>query len=218
MARASTKSAVTSDRRAERRQAILETATRLFADDGFADCEMERVALEVGIAKGTLYLYFRSKEELFYACVDAGMRQLQSVLKAAVETQQDWLQRIPAGIYAYLQFFDEHPELAELIIQERASFKNRKRPTYFEHRDANRGMWRELYTTLIMQGRLRNDLPLERLLDTIGNLLYGTMFTNHFIGRSVPLTDQYEAIVEVAFRGMLSESERKRLPRFGRKV
>jgi AcrR family transcriptional regulator len=218
MARSSTKPATTGDHRAQRRQAILETATRLFADIGFADCEMERVALEVGIAKGTLYLYFRSKEELFYACVDRGMRELQSVLKQAVEAQADWLQRIPAGIYAYLQFFDEHPELAELIIQERASFKNRKRPTYFEHRDANRGMWRDLYTTLIEHGRLRDDLPLERLLDTIGNMLYGTMFTNHFIGRSVPLTDQYEAIVEVVFRGLLSDSERKGLSHCRRKA
>lgn len=199
------------DRRAERRQAIIATATRLFAEIGYSDCEMERVASQLRVAKGTLYLYFPSKEELFYACVDAGMRQLQSAVSAAAEVQEDPLERISQGIYAYLGFFDEHPDLVELLIQERASFKNRKRPTYFEHRDANRGPWRELYRSLIKQGRLRRDLPVERLLDTVGNLLYGTMFTNHFMGRAVPLTDLHAATLKILFHGILSDQERSRL-------
>ena len=193
------------DRRAERRTAIVAAATRLFAQTGYADCEMERVAAKLGVAKGTLYLYFPSKEELFYACVDTGMQQLQSALQAAIAEQPDRLERIRRGIYAYLKFFDEHPDLIELFIQERARFKDRKRPTYFEHRDLNRGPWRELYKSLIADGQLRGDLPVERLLDTVGNLLYGTMFTNHFLNRTVPLTDQYEALLEILFRGILSE-------------
>lgn len=191
------------DRRTERREAILAAATRLFAETGFASCEMDRVAADLGVAKGTLYLYFPSKEELFYACVDAGMKQLQATLQKAIADQPDRLQRIRRGIYAYLKFFDEHPHLIELFIQERAKFKDRKRPTYFEHRDVNRGPWRELYKSLIDDGQLRGDLPVERLLDTVGNLLYGTMFTNHFLNRTVPLTDQYEALVEILFRGIL---------------
>lgn len=193
---------------AQRREAIVATATRLFAKLGYAGCEMDRVAAGIRIAKGTLYLYFPSKEELFYACVDTGMRQLQQAVEQAADKEADPLDRIRIGIYAYLEFFDAHPDLAELIIQERASFKNRKRPTYFEHRDANRGPWRELYTLLMQQGRLRDDLPVERLLDTVGNLLYGTMFTNHFLQRTVPLTDQYEALLEILLRGMLSDEHR----------
>lgn len=199
---------VVSDRRAAKRQAIVTAATSLFAELGYADCEMERVAAELKVAKGTLYLYFPSKEELFYACVDDGMSQLQLAVHQAVADQTDGLDRIRRGIYAYLKFFDEHPALIELFIQERARFKDRKRPTYFEHRDANRGPWRELYKSLIAAGQLRGDLPVERLLDTVGNLVYGTMFTNHFLNRTVPLTDQYEALVEILLRGILSDAQR----------
>lgn len=193
----------TTDRRAQRRGAILAAATQLFAEAGYAGCEMDRLAAELHVAKGTLYLYFPSKEELFYACVDGGMQALQRSVQLAIADQPDRLERIRRGIYAYLKFFDEHPALIELFIQERARFKDRKRPTYFEHRDANRGPWRELYRSLVADGEIRNDLPVERLLDTVGNLLYGTMFTNHFLNRSVPLTDQYEALVEVLLRGIL---------------
>jgi AcrR family transcriptional regulator len=191
------------DRRTQRRDAIIAAATGLFAEAGYAGCEMDRLAAELNVAKGTLYLYFPSKEELFYACVDAGMHSLQQAVQAAIADQPDRLERIRRGIYAYLKFFDENPALVELFIQERARFKDRKHPTYFEHRDANRGPWRELYNSLVASGQIRGDLPVERLLDTVGNLLYGTMFTNHFLNRKVPLTDQYEALVEVLFRGIL---------------
>jgi AcrR family transcriptional regulator len=197
-----------SDRREKRRQAILDAAARLFADVGYGACEIERVAAELKIAKGTLYLYFASKEALFYACVDAGMAGLQQAIDSSVAEIGDPFQRIAAAVSAYLRFFEEQPHYAELLIQERANFKHRKRPTYFEYRDANRGRWREMYTQLQAAGRIRQDIPVERILDTIGSLLYGTMFTNHFIGRSVSPEEQQRAVLEIIFRGIWSDTER----------
>jgi len=190
------------ERRVERRQQIIEAAARLFADLGFAGCEMERVASELGIAKGTVYLYFPGKQDLFFACVDLGMQQMQGVVKAAAAAATEPFEMISSAIRAYLIFFDEHPHYVELLIQERANFKDRKRPTYFEHRDANRGPWRKFYADLVAEGKLRDDVPVERMLDTLGNLLYGTMFTNLFIGRSVSLDEQFNAIWEIAMRGI----------------
>ncbi len=195
------------DRRSERRQRIIEAAARLFAELGFAGCEMERVAADLGIAKGTLYLYFPGKQDLFFACVDLGMQQMQAAVHAAAESVTEPFDIISRAIRAYLAFFDEHPHYVELLIQERANFKNRKRPTYFEYRDANRGPWRELYTGLVAAGKLRDDIPIERMLDTLGNLLYGTMFTNLFIGRTGSLDDQFNAILEIAMRGITRQSD-----------
>src|SRR5262245_28182537 len=175
------------ERRAQRCQEILEAAARLFAREGYDGCEMEQIAAELGVAKGTLYLYYRGKQDLFFACVDLGMRRMQTAMRAAAESVADPFSRIARAIRAYLEFFDSHPEYVELLIQERAIFKDRKRPTYFEYRDANRDFWRELYAGLVASGRLRGDLPVERILDTISSLLYGTMFTNHFVGRSESL-------------------------------
>ena len=195
----------------QRRRSIIEAAGRLFAELGFNECEMERVATEIGVAKGTLYLYFPGKQELFYACVDLGMVQMQQAVLEASQSAADPFDRISLAIRAYLDFFGQHPQYVELIIQERAIFKDRKRPTYFEYRDANVGVWRELYRSLIESGHLRADLPTERILDTVGYLLYGTMFTNHFIGRTVTLEEQYTSMLEIVFRGILSERERPRV-------
>lgn len=197
-----------SARRSQRRQSIIETAAPLFAELGYNACEMERVAVETGVAKGTLYLYFPGKQELFFACVDLGMSQMQQAVLNASKASLDPFDRISLAIRAYLEFFEHHPQYVELIIQERAIFKDRKRPTYFEYRDANVGVWRELYRSLIESGHLRSDLPAERILNTVGYLLYGTMFTNHFIGRTVSLEEQHTAMLEIVFRGILSERER----------
>ena len=197
----------TNGRKEARRQAIIEAAAQLFAELGYTACEMDRVAAKLKVAKGTLYLYFKSKEELFCACVDHAMLQMRAAVNKAAEIAVDPLDKIPAAIRAYLTFFDEHPQYVELLIQERANFRNRKRPSYFEHRDANRGPWREMYRGLIDSGRVRSDLPVERLLDTIGNLLYGTMFTNYFIGRSASIDDQFHSLLEIVFRGILTQDE-----------
>jgi len=195
-------------RKEQRRQAIVETAARLFAEHGYNNCDMECLAVELGIAKGTLYLYFPGKQDLFFACVDWGMRAMQLAVRAAADSTDDPFEKLSNGIRTYLAFFDEHPHYVELLIQERAIFKDRKRPTYFEYREANRGYWRELYRSLIAAGRMRADLPVERILDAIGNLLYGTMYTNHFIGRTVSLDEQYQSLLKVILTGILSDDER----------
>ncbi len=87
------------------------------------------------------------------------------------------------AIRAFLGFFAEHPEFVELLIQERAQFKDRKKPTFIEHREANVRRWQELYRSLIAAGRLR-DMPVERISDVISHQLYGTIFFNYVAGRT----------------------------------
>src|SRR5437762_3087013 len=184
----------------DRRQQIIEAAAALFTKLGYSECEMQRVATKLKIAKGTIYLYFTSKEELFSACVDWEMQQMGAAVNQAVAGVTDPFERISRAFLAYLTFFDEHPDYVELLIQERAIFRGRKRPAYFNYRDANRGPWREMYADLVRTGRVRSDIPVDRILDTIGSLLYGTMFTNYFIGRSVTMADQFTAIYEIVMR------------------
>ena len=196
-------------RKAQRRRDIVEAAAKLFAELGYSGCEMERVSTQLKVAKGTLYLYFPGKQDLFFACVDWAMTQLHAAIRQAAEQAgSDPFAQISNAVRAYLSFFQEHPEYVELFLQERAIFRDRKRPTYFEHRDIAREYWRELYSALIHAGRLRGDLQVERLLDTIGNLLYGAMFTNHFIGPATTIDDQQRAILDILFRGILSDAER----------
>jgi hypothetical protein len=133
-------------------------------------------------------------------------------LREHIETARlgvtDKIEEIGASVVAYLRFFKKNPELVELFIQERAEFKGRRRPIYFRHRDVRRGPWREDLANLMAEGRIR-PMPVERVLDVLGDVLYGTMFTNHFAGRDKPFETQAQDILDVVFNGVLSDTERK---------
>ncbi len=163
---------------------------------------MDTIAAKLSVAKGTLYLHFVSKESLFCACVDDGMARSQEAIKKAVDGETDPLQCIALAIRGYLAFFDRHPHYIELLLQERAIFRSRRPPSYFKNRDVNRNRWRAVYEELIKAKRFRNDLPVERILDVVGNILYGTIFTNYFVGKAVSTEEQFEAIWKVLMKGL----------------
>jgi AcrR family transcriptional regulator len=199
------------DRCAERREEILDAATKLFAEHGYADTDTQQLADKLGVGKGTLYRYFPSKRELFLAAADRGMRKLCQYIDASISAIEDPPEKIAEVFRSYLTFFADHPELCELLIHERALFKDRKTPTYFEHREANRERLRSLYRAYIAEGQIR-DIPVDQLLDVIGDLLYGTMFTNYFSGRQVAPEEQARGILNILFRGILSDVGRERRP------
>lgn len=197
------------DLRQRRENAILEMAARLFAERGYRNTDLQVVADALQVGKGTIYRYFSSKQELFLAAVDRGLAQLAEQVDAVVATIADPLEQIIEAIHAYLAFFDAHPDFVELFIQERAEFKDRKQPLYFERREAAIGRWYQLIRDLVACGRVR-ELPVEAVADAVNDLLYGTIFANYFTGRRRSFRAQATEIVNLVLFGILSDRERKR--------
>jgi AcrR family transcriptional regulator len=192
-----------------RREEILDAAALAFAKHGFADTEMQSIADAAGVSKGALYHYFAGKEALFLAAADRGMQRLNAAIDAAADLVPDQLGRFAASVEAYLAFFRDHPEFVELLIQERAAFPDREQPTYFVHCEANKERCARDLQALIDAGRLRPQ-PVGRILDAMSDLVYGTMFTNHFNRRRRPVAEQARDLIDFAFRGILSDRERRK--------
>ena len=200
---------VNHDIRARRQEEILDAAAKLFASRGYSEANVQELADVLKVGKGTIYRYFPTKEELFLATVDRMMQKLTAAIDASIERVADPLDQVVELFKAYLAFFAEHPEATELLIQERAHFKDRKTPTYFAYREANMRRRRDYVRSLIAEGRFR-DIPVDRIGDVIGDLLYGTMFTNYLAGRDRSPAEQADDLLDVALYGILSESERNR--------
>src|ERR1043165_3677136 len=113
----------------KRREQIIRAATQLFARHGYQGTDLQDVAEALKVGKGTLYRYFPSKRDLFQGAVDQVMIDMGLAIDAAVASISDPLDKIVVAIRRYLQFFHEHPEYVELLIQERAEFRDRKAPT-----------------------------------------------------------------------------------------
>lgn len=187
---------------AARRRQILDAAVELFARLGYSDTELDAVAQRAGIAKGTIYRYYRSKSALFLATVDDGMQRLLASIDASRPANGDGVAVLTAAIRAYLVFFDRRPGYVELFMQERAQFRDRKKPTYFVHRERNIEPWRKLVRQLMAAGRVRK-MPVDRVL------LYGAMFTRRFDVRRQTIEQQLADILDVVFNGILSDSNLK---------
>src|SRR5258705_10630232 len=69
--------------KAERREAILAAALEEFSTSGFAATRLDDVARRAGVAKGTIYLYFRDKETLFQELVRATLSPVVGAIEAA---------------------------------------------------------------------------------------------------------------------------------------
>jgi AcrR family transcriptional regulator len=188
----------------ERRQAqILAEATRVFAEAGYRHADVQVIADRLGIGKGTIYRYFPTKEALFFAAVDAGIRDLVESLDRAVDGLEDPVEHFKRAIRTYLGFFDQTPALVELLIIERAEFRDREQATYFIYKERNQARRQEFIKRGIASGVIRN-IPPQRILNVVGDCLYGAIFTNHFSNRRIPFERQAADIVEVLMNGIFN--------------
>jgi AcrR family transcriptional regulator len=100
----------------KKRQLILQTAANLFASQPFHKVRLEDVAAGAGVGKGTLYIYFSSKEDLYYSILYGGFAQLVDGLATQLKDSQasawDRLELIVTGL---VEFAFAHPELFELM-------------------------------------------------------------------------------------------------------
>ena len=161
-----------------RRQAILEVARQIFFDRGYAAASMSEIAARLGGSKGTLYNYFRSKEELFAAF-------MTDTCQGPANDTYDHLPPLDADIregliefgVAFLEFVlrEETMALHRLVIAECGRFPELGR--LFYELGPQRGELRlsEYFRQAMSAGRIRQDDPLmvaRRFKDLVASDIY----------------------------------------------
>src|SRR5689334_13035846 len=102
-----------SDRGGEKRERILLAAERIFARHGFFAARVSEIAKEAGVADGTIYLYFKSKDDLLISLFENRMRQVNDALRRAIADRPP-AEQLRAFIHAYLQLVSDEPTAAEV--------------------------------------------------------------------------------------------------------
>ncbi|SFD46853.1 TetR/AcrR family transcriptional regulator [Streptomyces aidingensis] len=102
--------------RAARRETILTAAVRVFARRGFAAARIEDVAREAGVAKGSVYLYFDSREELLRAAFEGLAARSAQVLEEAAAGEAPAARRLAAMVRAVLALLARERELALVLL------------------------------------------------------------------------------------------------------
>jgi TetR/AcrR family fatty acid metabolism transcriptional regulator len=98
---------------------ILEAACRVVARHGFQGATVDRVAEEARIAKGTVYLYFHTKEELLKAAVEQGIQNFTNQLRGEVAKVLSPLEKLSRFVEASLRLSDANRDFFKTLLLER---------------------------------------------------------------------------------------------------
>jgi AcrR family transcriptional regulator len=108
------KDVVTEFRRAE----ILDAAYRVFAERGFEQATMAEIAAVAGVAKGTLYLYYPSKQDIYDAALRQSAVDVDGLTQAALGGARTASEKIQAFIETKLRYFEEHRDFFRMSERE----------------------------------------------------------------------------------------------------
>ncbi|MGO9451752.1 MAG: TetR/AcrR family transcriptional regulator [Candidatus Binataceae bacterium] len=137
-----------SNNHGSKRDRILEAGLKLFANEPYQAVTMDRVAELAGVAKGTLYLYFQSKEDLYLGILSDGMETMSRNYQSSVDPNADVKVRLRSAITLSVEFYSQRRDLLRLMMTEE--------PRMAEARNRIRDEWRDrgvrFFTSLIEEG------------------------------------------------------------------
>jgi AcrR family transcriptional regulator len=146
-------------------QAIREAAVRVVARKGLSKVTVQDIADEAGVAKGTVYLYFKSREEILETAMGATLDELRARLRAAAEGARD---KIEAVVATQLRFFDERRDFVRLYVTTAEPFgerRLRKHDCYLDHIAQLREMLGVDERTAIGIAAVLRDIGLQRVTE-----------------------------------------------------
>ncbi len=97
---------------------IFETAMRLFAEKGYEATSVEEITATVGVAKGTLYYHFSSKEEIYNFLIEEGMKLLHNSIEIKTENLTDPIAKLRAIITIQLKVIMKYDEFITILLSQ----------------------------------------------------------------------------------------------------
>jgi TetR/AcrR family fatty acid metabolism transcriptional regulator len=120
---------------ADKREAILRAATRVFARNGFFQSQVADVARVAGVAAGTVYLYFHGKDDLLVSIFERTMRDAIAEARAALEGVDDARERLLRIARLHLERLGRDRDLAvvfQVELRQSTKFMERFSATYVQ--------------------------------------------------------------------------------------
>ena len=106
------------DEQAAKRERILAAALKLFAHEPYQAVTMDRVAVAAGVAKGTLYLYFPSKDALYLGVLNDGLDTAYRSYMASADPKLPVVERMRRSIAVMVEFYDQRRDFLQFFAME----------------------------------------------------------------------------------------------------
>ena len=104
---------------------IFETSMKLFAEKGYDATSIEEITATVGVAKGTLYYHFSSKEEIFNFLVEEGMKLLKNSIEIKTSKFENSIDKLKAIILIELKVIAKYENIITIILSQFWGYESR---------------------------------------------------------------------------------------------
>src|SRR4030042_7073409 len=105
------------------REEILAAAGKVFASKGFFPTTMNDIAREAEFGTGTLYKYFKSKEELYFTLIDEKVEEINRLVKSELSQKTSAGERIKKVLGLQFEFFERNRDFFKIYTSERSRFE-----------------------------------------------------------------------------------------------
>ena len=99
----------------DKRFRILKAAVKVFAHRGFYNAKVSQIAQNAGIADGTIYLYFKNKDEILISIFEEEMAKFISKVRKEIESEPDIKSKLRIFVKTHLNFVEKNPKLAQVF-------------------------------------------------------------------------------------------------------
>ncbi len=183
-------------------QQIIDAAIRVFARNGYYNSRVADIAREAGIASGTIYLYFKTKDEILITLFRDKMAEWVAFLQGEIASESDAVEKIRRLVALHFRVLESDPDLAEVVqVELRQGHK------FFRGASAHEiSSYFALIGSILEEGmaagQLRRDLPVK----IATKMLFGAMdqlATSWVLGkRGYRLTDAADAVATIFLGGV----------------
>lgn len=180
---------------------IFETAMQLFADKGYEATSIEEITATVGVAKGTLYYHFSSKEEIFNFLVEEGMKLLKNSIQIKTDKVSSYIDKIRAIILIQIKVIVKYESLITIILSQmwgKEERNKRSRQYVFEYLNIVEKIVREG----IEKGEIIDRNP-EVIASEIFSLTSSCLIYKLKTEKNLDIQSMYKEIENIAISGIM---------------
>src|SRR6266478_4886219 len=142
-------------------QAIIDAAIRVFARNGYYNSRVSDIAREAGIASGTIYLYFKTKDDILVRLFREKMAEWVALVRKEVAAERDPLAKIRKIVALHFRVLQENPDLAEVVQVELRQGNKFFRGASAHEVSAYFDVIQSVLEEGVAAGRVRRDLALK---------------------------------------------------------
>lgn len=192
---------------AEKYHIILEAACKVFAEMGFHQSTISQIAKEAGVADGTIYLYFKNKDDILVQFYEYKTKQVFDRFRESVDQADNAVEKLRNLIRTHLNEFQKDPNMA-MVYQ--AEVYQQRRLARDSIKEMSK-MYRDIITELIERGQEEGSMRRNLYIGLVKRLVNGAVdeVINSWIhqGRSYDLVSMADPLVELFIQGIGNTDE-----------